>query len=224
MIKAWNENMANIFLAAWVLCLDESMSIWHNKWTCPIWIFCPRKLHPFGNEYHMACCGICSILFSIKMVEGKDAPPQLDVPFSLHGKTVSLLLRMLKSYFHTGKYIVLDLGFCVLKGIIKLWEMGLSACILIIKRQSWPVGVPGDAMQARFDQHEVNVADVDAFLGTQDGTPYFLWGMKEPNYMMQMMATGRQLGPDDSCKVTSCTWKRGKEEILNTFQYSRPFD
>ena len=30
MIKAWNENMASKFVAAWVMCLDESMSIWHN--------------------------------------------------------------------------------------------------------------------------------------------------------------------------------------------------
>jgi hypothetical protein len=97
MIKAWNENIANIFVAAWVVCLNESMSIWHNKWTCPGWIFCPCKPHPFGSEYHTACCGICNILFSIEMVEGKDAPPQIDVPFSPLGKTVGLPLRMSKS-------------------------------------------------------------------------------------------------------------------------------
>jgi hypothetical protein len=31
MIKVWNENMANNFLAAWVICLNKSMSIWHDK-------------------------------------------------------------------------------------------------------------------------------------------------------------------------------------------------
>ena len=30
MIGVWNEHMAKIFLGAWVVCLDESMSIWHN--------------------------------------------------------------------------------------------------------------------------------------------------------------------------------------------------
>ena len=218
MIRAWNENMANIFVAAWVLCLDESMSIWHNKWTCPGWIFCPRKPHPFGNEYHTACCGLCNILFSIEMVEGKDAPPEVDVPYSPHGKTVGLLLRMLKSYFHMGKYVVLDSGFCVLKGIIKLREMGLFACALIKKRQSWPVGVPGDAMQARFDRPGVNVGDVDAISGTQDGIPYNLWGMKEPDYVMRMMATGGPNSADDSCKTTSRTWKHGRDEMSTTFQ------
>jgi hypothetical protein len=50
MIRAWNKNMANRFVATWVMCLDESMSIWHNKWKYPGWIFCPCKSHPFGNE------------------------------------------------------------------------------------------------------------------------------------------------------------------------------
>ncbi len=68
------------------------------------------------------------------MVEGRDAPPELDVQYSHLGKTVGLLMRMLKSYFHTAKYVVLDLGFCVLKGIIKLQEMGLFVCALIKKR------------------------------------------------------------------------------------------
>jgi hypothetical protein len=137
---------------------------------------------------------------------------------------VGLLLRMLKLYFHTGKYVVLDSGFCVLKGIIKLREMGLFACALIKKRQSWPVGVPGDAMQARFDRSGVNVGDVDAVSGTQDGVPYNLWGMKEPDYVMRMMATGGPNSVDDSCKTTTRTWKRGNEEISTTFQYPRPFD
>ena len=80
MIKEWNDNMAAVFYAAWVVCLDESMSIWHNRWTCLGWVFCPRKPHPFGNEYHTACCGLTRILFSIKMVEGKDRPPELGKP------------------------------------------------------------------------------------------------------------------------------------------------
>jgi hypothetical protein len=63
MIHAWNAHLANTFVAAWVVCLDERMSIWHNRLTCPGWVFCPRKPHPFGNEYHSACCGISTILF-----------------------------------------------------------------------------------------------------------------------------------------------------------------
>ena len=87
-----------------------------------------------------------------------------------------------------------------------------------------PAGVPGDAMQARFDRPRVNVGDVDAISGTQDGIPYNLWGMKEPDYVMRMMVTGGANSADDLCKTTTWTWKPGNEEILTTFQYPRPFD
>ncbi len=73
--------MAAVFLAGWIVCLGESMAIWHNKWTCLGVVICPRKPHPFGNEYHGACCGLLTIMFVIKMVEGKDAPSVLCQPF-----------------------------------------------------------------------------------------------------------------------------------------------
>ena len=64
MIELWNENMNEMFSPGWVCCLDESMSIWHNKWTCPGWVYCPRKPRPFGNEYHDICCAVCNIIFT----------------------------------------------------------------------------------------------------------------------------------------------------------------
>jgi hypothetical protein len=83
---------------------------------CPGWIYCPCKPHPHGNEYHTACCGLSHIMFALELVEGKDHPAQLPSEFdNMGGKTVGLLLWMLKSYFGTGKYVVLDSGFCVLK-------------------------------------------------------------------------------------------------------------
>ncbi len=45
----WNKNIADVFSSGRVLCLDESISIWHSMWTCPGWVFCPPKPHPFGN-------------------------------------------------------------------------------------------------------------------------------------------------------------------------------
>ena len=54
-LTAFNDHMASIFLAGWVSCLDESMSIWTTKWTCPGSMFVPRKPHPKGNEYHSIC-------------------------------------------------------------------------------------------------------------------------------------------------------------------------
>ncbi len=54
-------------------------------------------------------------------MEGKDCQKELAAPeFDGLGKTVSLLLQMLKPVFHSGCYVVLDSGFCVLKVIIEL--------------------------------------------------------------------------------------------------------
>ena len=103
MISEWNTNMTNRFVSGWVQCLDESMSIWFNRFTCPGWVFCPRKPHPFGNKYHSASCGLAGIMFVVELVEGKDRPKELPKPvWENKGKTVSLLLRMLSSYFNTG--------------------------------------------------------------------------------------------------------------------------
>jgi hypothetical protein len=60
--------------------ITSSRSGWINHWTCPGWIFCLRKPHPFGNEYHTACCALSGIMFAVGLVEGKDAPPQIKVP------------------------------------------------------------------------------------------------------------------------------------------------
>ena len=120
MTAAFNEHIKNIFLASWVICLDESMSIWHIRWTCPGWVFCPHKPHPFGNEYHTACCGMSGILISVELVKGKDHLQQIKEKWSELGHTIGLLMRLLSSYFATGRYVVLDSGFCVLQALIKL--------------------------------------------------------------------------------------------------------
>ena len=78
MVKVWNTNMRDVFIPGWITCLDESMSVWHNKWTCLGYVFCPWKPHPFGNEYHTICCGLSGLLFAVEMVEGKDRPSELE--------------------------------------------------------------------------------------------------------------------------------------------------
>ena len=113
-------------------------------------------------------------------MKGKDCPQQLMIEFdNLGGKTVGLLLQMLKSYFARGKYVVLDSGFCVLKGIGELRKSGLFACGLIKKQLYWPTLIAGDAIQQYF--HEQDVGDMDAVAGTLDGIPYNLWCVKEPD-------------------------------------------
>ena len=49
---------------------------------------------------------------------------------------------------------------------------------------------------------EVEVGDTDAIQGTVDGVIYNLWGTKEPNYVIRMMATGGCLLADEKCEET----------------------
>ena len=116
---AWNDNMTSVFLCGWIACFYESISVWLNRFSCPGWMVVPRKPHPFGNEYHTICCCLCGILFSLEIVEGKDRAGVLgSLRFEGKGKTVDLLLRVCEPIWHTGTVIVLDSGFCVVKGIL----------------------------------------------------------------------------------------------------------
>ena len=76
MIESFNNHMKDMFSPGWISCLDQSISIWTSKWTCPGWMFVPRKPHPMGNEHHSICCRLSGIMFAVKLVEGKDRPCQ----------------------------------------------------------------------------------------------------------------------------------------------------
>ena len=120
-IKGWNANMADIFDTDWVICLDQSMTIYHNPWTCPSWIWCPQKPHPYGNSTQSGA--LFTIMFSVELVEGKDSPTTIPVEFKEKGRTAGILLRMLQTYFYTGWYMVLDSSFCVLKALFELQKV-----------------------------------------------------------------------------------------------------
>ena len=77
MIEAWSSNMKQAFATGYMNCLDESMSVWTNKFTCPGFMFVLQKPWPFGNEHHPVCCCLCGIMCGIELVEGKDHPARL---------------------------------------------------------------------------------------------------------------------------------------------------
>jgi hypothetical protein len=95
---------------------------------------------------------------------------------------------------------------------------GLYAGALIKKRRYWPTLVPGNAMDARFADKAVG--DVDQVTGVMDNVNYKLFDMKEPDYVMKMMATGGVLETNDSCKMA----KRGNGPTVVHFQYTKPID
>eukprot|EP00559_Dactyliosolen_fragilissimus_P002711 CAMPEP_0184872744 /NCGR_PEP_ID=MMETSP0580-20130426/41459_1 /TAXON_ID=1118495 /ORGANISM="Dactyliosolen fragilissimus" /LENGTH=665 /DNA_ID=CAMNT_0027375583 /DNA_START=1012 /DNA_END=3007 /DNA_ORIENTATION=+ len=223
MIDCWNDHMQEIFVPSWVSCLDESMSIWFNRYTCPGWVYCPRKPHPYGNEYHTICCGLSGIMYAMEIVEGKDRPKDqpTDSNDRLVGKTGALLLRLCESLYTSGKVVILDSGFCVLKALIALRQKGVFASALIKKRKYWPRYINGDAIATHMASKQVG--ECDSLRGTLDAVPYDVFCMKEPDYIMKLMSTYGGLTFPKNQRISKRTWKENGETKNITFQYTEPF-
>jgi hypothetical protein len=98
-----------------------------------------------------------------------------------------LLLRITKKLWGTAKCIVLDSGFCVVKGIVELKKRGVFSAALIKKRRYWPKYVEGDKIKEHFQDKEIGA--VDALRGELDEVPFHIFGMKEEDYVMMLMST-----------------------------------
>ncbi|KAI2500665.1 Transposase IS4 [Fragilaria crotonensis] len=221
-IDAFNKHTQACFSPSWVSCLDESMSVWTNMWTCPGWVFVPRKPHPKGNEYHSICCGLSGIMFAIELVQGKDRPSQIpNEKYSEHGKTTGLLMRLTESIHHSGRVVIMDSGFCVLKGLVQLASVGVYASAVIKKRRYWPKYIDGAAIDSHFDLKEIGTTD--SLPGTLDGINFKVFCMKEEDYVMKLMATYGALRPmDGGLTQRSVTRRSGIRENVS-FVYTEPF-
>ena len=144
MIDAWNKRMSKNFSPSWINTIDESISKWINEFTCPGFMYVPRKPWPFGNEYHDAGCADSDIIWQVDLREGKDCPVQFrGKEHDDKGKTTETLLQLTKPVHGTGKVFVLDSGFCVLQALVELKKCGVYAHALIKKRRYWPKYVLG---------------------------------------------------------------------------------
>ena len=225
-IAVWNDNVATVFRPGWLTCLDESMSMWHDKLSCPGWVFCPRKPHPFGNEHHSMCCGASGIMFDVELVEGKDRPKELPQPIGdEHGPAIGSLLRLTKLLCGAGKTVVLDSGFCVLKGIIELCKKGACSSALIEKRRYWPKGVPGKAMDERMVDKSIGATD--AIEGKTEGVDCNLFMMKDKDFTIKLMSTCGKLDAQSDAdeKVRCIEIEEGGRKVRRriAFQHTEPF-
>ena len=220
MVTEWNRNMQEVFSPGWSLCLDESMSIWTNRWTCPGWVFCPRKPHPIGNEYHTICCAMSGILFKVEMVEGKERPKELPND-PKNARTTGLLKRLCEGIKGSGRVVILDSGFCVLEGLVELRKMGVYASALIKKRRYWPKHVPGDAIDDHFKDR--NVGDSDSLHGSLNDVKYDFFCMKEPDYTMKIMSTYGGLTVSEGQRNSKRVFIKNGTEHTTHFKYTEPF-
>ncbi len=79
--------------------------------------------------------------------------------------------------------------------------------------------VPGNAFDDHFIQKEVGVTY--AITNALDGIRYHFWGMKEPDYIMKMMATDSGLYTE-GCKEATRTRDDGGTQMRKTFLYTMP--
>ena len=181
-------NMKDNFIPGYMNCLDESMSMWTNKFTCPGFMFIPHKPWPFGNKYRTVCCCSLGIMWGIDLVEGTDHPQQLGIQqYNNLSSPVGLLLHMLSPIYHKGFIVILNSRFCVLKGIIELRKKGVFASALIKMWQYWSKYIKGDDIKAHFDNK--NMGDADSWAETLDNIPFHVYAMKELDYVMSLMST-----------------------------------
>ena len=189
MLDEFNKHMGRVFSPSWVSCLDESMSPWIQRWSCPGWQCVPRKPKPFGNEYHTICCGLSGVLYQLDMVEGKSRNVRAMGPkeFETLGETVGLLMRMTRPIWNTGKTVVMDSGFCVLEGLRQLQMKGVYGHALIKKKKTWPKHIPGAMIDHHFETKDIG--DVDSLKGLIGTTPFHVFCLKEPDFICKIMAT-----------------------------------
>ena len=76
-----------------------------------------------------------------------------------------LLLRTTNIYSATDRYVILDSGFCILKGLIQFGKI-FFACAVIKKRIYWPSMVQSKDMEDNFG--EVEVGESYSIQGTVD--------------------------------------------------------
>ena len=135
----------------------------------------------------MVCCSLSVILWQMELLEGKNSPSEIIPKFNNQGKTVGLLLCVFEPIFGKGMVVILDSGFCVLKGIVELKKRGIYASALIKKRKYWPKYIKRDIIRQHFD--DKTVGDCDSWKGNMDQVPFYVYAMKEPDYVMSLMLT-----------------------------------
>lgn len=129
---------------------------------------------------------------------------------------------MCSPIFQSGKVVVLDSGFCVLKGLILLASCGVFAAAQIKKRRYWPWGVPGEEIKRKMEDSPIG--SMTCIRGSHDDVPYSIFNLKEPDYISSQMATYgcmMQNGKETSRETRD---EDGEKITEHAFKYNDTFD
>ena len=133
---------------------------------------------------------------------------------------VVLLIQLTWPIYHTGTFVVLYSGFCVLKGITNLQRRGVYDGLAIKKRRYWPTYIPGDTIVLHFESKIVG--NVDALQGASENTPFRVYFHKDPDCMKMVMMAYSYLTQVDY-RPTSRKLKVLGVWKTNQFFYPEPF-
>ncbi len=127
-----------------------------------------------------------------------------------------LLLCMLQSVFHSGHYIVLDSGFCVLKALIALKKKGVFAAALK-KNEGFGITMSQASLFFNIFPREGSWNCWRHLWSPQSNQIHHLV-LKEPDYVMQIMATGGTLLTWEGRRssVSFLQKERHEQWVLNT--------
>ena len=132
------------------------------------------------------------------------------------------MLRICRLIFGSWKAVVLDSWFCVSKGTKELESKGIYVVALVKKQCYWPEGVPGDLIVTHFEDKKVG--DVVMIKSrTEDNKLLKIFCMKEPDYVMRIMASW--MTPDElegARTRRDFIYRSGKKDIKQ-FTYRYPF-
>ena len=131
-----------------------------------------------------------------------------------------LLLRLTKVLHKTGKLVVLDSGFCVLKALVELKKQGVFASAVIKKRRYWPKYCAGGAIQYYVEyMAKMPVGGVTALSGDLEEVPYHIMVMCDVDWVMKLFTTYGTTFPQTDSEQKY----RRLENNSVTFQYTEPF-
>lgn len=226
LIDAFNENMQHEYMPSWIVCVDESMVVFHNPYA-PGWITIKRKPHPFGNEYHATACAETGILFFIEIVEGSDRPqsgPHSDVPLlnETQQKTAALVLRMTKTLWGSGRVVMLDSGFGGIPTISNLARKGLYGTCVIKKKRYWPAQT--EAEQAINDLYGRPVGTVRVRKGSVAGVDFHLSAMADTKHTaiyLTNWGTTHKIGPKRKRRLGNDLIEIQYPEYIHFYYFAR---
>lgn len=216
LLEDWNKHMEDVFTPGHTVCLDESMLRPMHSWMAV-----KRKPAARDAGYYPLYCAETGILFKVDLVEGKSRPKELAaVPNeSTLGKTGALVMRMVDGLCGTGRVVVMDSAFCVVKAVKALYDSGLYATTLAKKRAEssgeWPHGVPGDRVREQMQGRPVG--ELHTLRGEYNGMPLCLHAVNHPGYTLVLLATyGSSLLQGEAQQV------RGVDGHLFSYRRSEP--